>query len=168
MILYLVRHAEALEKSENVTDEWRHLTEKGRKEALQVAKYIPGLGSKPRLILTSPLTRAVQTAEIAAGWACRKNRVEVSPLLMPGQDPAAVADYVAALDGPGRVMLVGHEPQLGTLAALLLGLKEPVLLKKGACLALKPGKDGGSAEFLWYLRPGRKPVTAIKKAFKGA
>lgn len=168
MVLYLVRHAEALEKSENLADEWRHLTEKGRKDTIWMAKEIPDLGAKPRLILTSPLPRALQTAEIAAGYACRKNRVEVSTLLLPGEDHVAVADYLASLESPDRVMLVGHEPQLGTLAALLLGLKEPVTLKKGSCLALKAGKKHDTAEYLWYLKPGSKPITSLKKAFKSA
>jgi phosphohistidine phosphatase len=65
-------------------------------------------------------------------------------------------------------MLVGHEPQLGSLVATLRGRdNEPVTLNKGACVALKldPADDDNKACFLWYLAPGKKRVTSFKKAF---
>ena len=67
-----------------------------------------------------------------------------------------------------RVMLVGHEPQLGSLVAKLLGGKDGTIsLKKGACIALEfdPDRDDKPAGFLWYLVPGKKRITSIKKAF---
>jgi phosphohistidine phosphatase SixA len=67
-----------------------------------------------------------------------------------------------------RVMLVGHEPQLGTLVAALLGREDAALsLKKGACVALEldPDKDDKPAVFLWYQVPGKKLSTSFKKAF---
>ena len=73
MILYIMRHAEAVEASDTLQDEWRYLTEKGRAAAEKVSSKIAGYGPKTRLTITSPLTRAVQTAEIAAAKACRKN-----------------------------------------------------------------------------------------------
>jgi phosphohistidine phosphatase len=65
-------------------------------------------------------------------------------------------------------MLVGHEPQLGSLVAALLGREDAAIpLKKGACVALvlDPDMDDTPADFLWYLAPGRKRVTSFKKAF---
>lgn len=166
MVLYVVRHAEAEERAENRPDEWRHLTDKGRKAAALTAKAIAGLGPKPRLILTSPLTRAVQTAEIAVGFACRKYRVRASTLLLPGSDVAELVEYLKTCDGAKRVMLVGHEPQLGELVATLLGREEGIGLGKGACVALKLGRGEKPAEFLWYLAPGKKPIASIRKAFR--
>ncbi len=168
MLIYIFRHAEAQERAEGQIDEWRCLTENGRKDAIRTASKIPGLGSKPRLTITSPLPRAVQTAELAARYACRKNRVEVSPLLLPGEEAGKVAAYLATLDGSSRVLLVGHEPQLGALAALLLGRSEALSLKKGACLAIKLKDPAKPGEFIGYQVPGRKPVTSLKKAFGGA
>ena len=86
MILYIMRHAEAVEVSETLQDEWRYLTEKGRATAQKVSSAITATGPKPRLTITSPLTRAVQTAEIAAQKACRRNVVVASTLLLPGAD----------------------------------------------------------------------------------
>jgi phosphohistidine phosphatase len=167
MHLLIVRHAEAVERSETVPDEWRCLTVKGRKDAAQVAKAIAEAGHKPRLIITSPLTRAVQTAEIAARFARRKHSVEVHPALAPNGQVAEVAAYVRGLSDAGRIMIVGHEPQLGELTAHLLGRDTPVELKKGGCVALKLAGETEPAVFLWYLAPDKKRVVTLKKAFRG-
>ena len=168
MVLYVMRHAEAVEGSETLQDGWRYLTENGRTAAEKMSSAIARIGPKPRLTITSPLTRAVQTAEIAAEKACRRNVVIASELLLPG---AAIGELVAYLKGcgdAGRVLLVGHEPQLGLLVATLLGREDmAVSLKKGACVALEldPEKDDRPAGFLWYLAPGKKRVSSFKIAF---
>ncbi len=168
MILYVMRHAEAVDGSEDLRDEWRYLTEKGRLSAEKISSGVVRYGPKPRLIVTSPLTRAVQTAEIMAARACRKNVVVASTLLMPGGDVAEITAYLKGCGDAKRVMLVGHEPQLGLLAAALLGREnEAVPLKKGSCVALDfdTSKDRRPADFLWYLAPGKKLVMSFKKAF---
>lgn len=168
MILYILRHAEAVDGSSTLQDEWRYLSEDGRAVAEKMSAAIVRHGPKPRFTITSPLTRAVQTAEIAAEKACRKNVVVASELLLPGGDIGALIAHLKGYAAAGRVMVVGHEPQLGSLAAALLGLEDGVIaLKKGACVALKldPGRDAKPADFLWYLAPGRKRVVSLKKAF---
>lgn len=168
MVLYIVRHAEAVAGSDNLKDEWRYLTEKGRVTAKRMSASIAKTGPKPRLIISSPLTRAVQTAEIIAEKACRKNVIVANGFLLPGADISELVDYLKGCQDAKSVMLVGHEPQLGILAAALLGCEDgTVSLKKGACVALKvdPENGGRSADFLWYLTPGKKIVTSFKKAF---
>ena len=168
MIIYIVRHAEAVEGSDLIIDEWRYLTERGRKVANDMGEAIAKHGPKPRLTLTSPLTRAVQTAEILAGSACRKNVVVANALLLPGGNVSELIQFIRKGKDAKRVMLVGHEPQLGTLVAALLGSESEVIaLKKGACVALKLDPDAAdkSAAFLWYLVPGKKRTTSFKKAF---
>ena len=131
MILYVMRHAEAVEASDSLQDEWRYLTEKGRASAEKTSSRIARYGPKTRLTITSPLTRAVQTAEIAATKAYRKNTVVASELLLPGADINELAKHLKGCKDAKRVMLVGHEPHLGTLVALLLGrTNEVVTLKK--------------------------------------
>lgn len=168
MIVYVVRHAEAVEGSDSLQDEWRYLTEKGRMAAKKMSSAIAKIGPKPRLTITSPLTRAVQTAEIAAEKACRKNEVVASGLLLPGGDVGELVTYLKGCKDAKRVMLVGHEPQLGALVAALLGREEEAIsLKKGACVTLKldPGPGDKPASFLWYLVPGKKRITSFLKAF---
>lgn len=168
MIIYVMRHAEAVEGSDTLQDEWRYLTEKGRSMAEKMSSSIAKIGPKPRLTITSPLTRAVQTAEIAAEKACRKNVVVSSGLLLPGADNSKLIVHLKDCRDAKRVMLVGHEPQLGSLVATLLGCKdETITLKKGACVALKfdPDEDDKPSVFVWYLAPGKKRVTSLKRAF---
>jgi phosphohistidine phosphatase len=171
MVVYVMRHAEAVEGSETLQDEWRYLTEKGRLAAEKMSAAIAKIGPKPRLTITSPLARAVQTAEIAAEKACRRNVVVASGLLLPGADVSELVTYLKECKGckeSKRVLLVGHEPQLGLLVASLLGREdEAITLKKGACVALEldPKKDDKPAGFLWYLAPGKKWVSSFKKAF---
>jgi phosphohistidine phosphatase len=168
MILYIMRHAEAVDGSDTVPDEWRYLTEKGRSAAEKISSAIAKIGPKPRLTITSPLTRAVQTAEIAAEKACRKNVVIASSLLLPGADISELVTYLKGCGDAKRVMLVGHEPQLGSLVSNLIGREDGAIeLKKSACVALEldSGKENKSADFLWYLAPGKKRNTSLKKAF---
>jgi len=168
MILYVVRHAEAVEGSDTLQDQWRYLTEKGRAAAKKTCALIARTGPKPRLIITSPLTRAVQTAEIVAEKACRKNMVVASELLLPGADIGELIAHLKGCRDAKRVMVVGHEPQLGTLVATLVGREDDTIsLKKGSCVVLKldPNTDDKPAAFLWYLAPGKKRTTSFKKAF---
>ncbi|MDD2898026.1 MAG: histidine phosphatase family protein [Desulfuromonadaceae bacterium] len=168
MILYVLRHAEAVAGSDALQDQWRYLTEKGRASVKKTSSAIAKFGPKTRLTVTSPLTRAVQTAEIAAEQACRKNVVVASTLLLPGADVHDLGTYLRGVRDSKQVMVVGHEPQLGLLVAALLGRsQEAVSLNKGACVALKldPGPDEKPAGFLWYLTPGKKRVTSFEKAF---
>jgi phosphohistidine phosphatase len=168
MILYVMRHAEAVEGSDTLQDEWRYLTETGRLVAEKMSSTIARIGPKPRLTITSPLTRSVQTAEIAARNAYRKNVVIANELLLPGADIGELVMLLKGCEDARRVMLVGHEPQLGSLVATLLGCKgDAISLKKGACVALEldPKKGDKPAVFLWYLVPGSKMKTSFKKAF---
>ena len=147
------------------------LTEKGRASAKEMSASISKFGPKTRLTITSPLTRAVQTAEIVAEKACRKNVVVASTMLLPEADIRELVAYLKSGTDARRVMVVGHEPHLGRLVATLLGqADEAVSLSKGACVALKleQESDDKSASFLWYLAPGRKRISSFKKAFPQA
>lgn len=168
MVLYIVRHAEAIEKKDGQPDEWRHLTEKGRSCAEKMGSVVSKQGPKPRLTITSPLTRAVQTAEIMARKACRRNVVIASEQLLPDADVEALANSLTSNRSDKRVMIVGHEPQLGLLTARLLHRTDTeIALAKGSCVALNvnPDKPDKPAEFLWYQAPGKKLRTSLKKAF---
>jgi phosphohistidine phosphatase len=118
--LYLLRHghsptpAEAGVKSDSV----RPLSEKGRRDARLVAEEILRRGGRPSLVLHSPLLRAVQTAA-AAGAALRVPE-ERCPLLDNSKPAAEVlAGLEARAASVDEVLAVGHQPQIGELAALL-------------------------------------------------
>ena len=175
MILYVLRHGEAVERSDEICDEWRYLTEKGRGDIGKVIERVTDHGHKPRLILSSPLVRAVQTAEIAARQACRKNRTVICGLLQPDSDLDELLRHILKQKDAKRVMIVGHEPLLGSVVASLLGSDGDVSLKKGSCVALELDIDKDEAQpslekpatFLWYITPRTKIMKSVKKAFAG-
>ncbi|RII25122.1 MAG: phosphohistidine phosphatase SixA [Geobacter sp.] len=137
MKLCLVRHGEAVERTGRLNDSWRYLTLSGResfrKNSLKALKQ----GLAPDLILTSPLVRAVQTAEILAQAIAYVGPLEVAEELAPGFDMTTFGTVLGRLERCRELVLVGHEPDLGMLAGQLLGRKDALPLKKGAILSLK-------------------------------
>lgn len=151
MKLYLVRHAEAVERTGTMPDANRYLTPKGRSAFRKIARRVRKLGSVPDLIFSSPLVRAVQTAEILAERLKHDGPVVVAKELSPGFDLRALRSLLAKAGNPGEAAFVGHEPDLGDLAATLLALPGGFPLRKGAALALEVdvGAPKGAAKLLW-------------------
>lgn len=144
MDLILWRHAEAEDGDAGLPDAKRRLTARGEKQARDMAKWLrPSLPKKTR-ILVSPATRTQQTAHALA------LPFEVEPRIAVGAD---TADLIAAADWPqqsGAVLLVGHQPTLGRLAALLLsGAEADWSVKKGAVWWLtKRSREGNGQTVL--------------------
>ena len=162
--IYLVRHAEAIERTEGLDDELRYLTRKGR---IQAAKQAKNLKKKirPELIVTSPLVRAVQTAELLALKVGKGIVVTAHSCLGTDAEAEQVIDMINDLSKLKSIMLVGHEPQLSRVAALLLGFEHVAPLHKGGCMALswKPKKCYSNAIFKWYTINGKKLATTARK-----
>lgn len=166
MILYVIRHAEATERSKMLPDEWRYLTKHGRSTVKKMRSRIAKTGPQPRLIITSPLVRAVQTAEILAEKFQRKDVVVASGLLQPGANINQLIKYLKSHKDTDCIMVVGHEPFLSLLVTELLGrTNDTISLKKAACVALKIHDKNKKTNFLWYLAPGKKSTSSFKKAF---
>ena len=116
--LFIVRHAKA---AKGEPDEIRPLTEEGRKQARELGKQFAAGGIRPGAILTSPLLRARETAE-EIGRAVGVDP-EADERLAPGADADAVR---AATAQRGEVVIVvGHQPDCGRIAAELSGGAEP-------------------------------------------
>jgi phosphohistidine phosphatase len=116
--LYLVRHAQA---APGEPDELRPLTREGREQARALGERLRGENVHPDALLTSPLLRARETG----GELARALEIEAEPdeRLAPG---ASVEDVRAAVEGRGeRVVVVGHQPDCGEIAAALTGGPEP-------------------------------------------
>jgi phosphohistidine phosphatase len=109
-------------------------------------------------IWTSPLVRAVQTAEIVAGELELTDGVSVRPELSPAHDPRDVVQALAAAKPGGPLALVGHEPGLSMLASALLGDTAFPGLKKSAVLGVG-WKGHGTATFRFLLLP--KEMTVV-------
>jgi len=132
--VYLVRHAIAAERDDEKwpDDAKRPLTHAGAARMRRIVKGLVSLDVEIDLILSSPLVRAVETAEILARGLDRTPEIQQLPILGPEAAPAKMAEAIAAAAGRvSGVAVVGHEPSLGELAAWLIGAKTALPFKKG-------------------------------------
>jgi phosphohistidine phosphatase len=154
--LYVVRHGIAQDRgTDGIPDDERRLTPEGRKRMREIGRGLRRLGIEPERIVTSPLPRARETAEIVAGALGMSDKVEVSDALTDSRDSAAMRDWLLTR-AESRLMIVGHNPGLSELVALLvMGSTESWFfeLKKGGIAALSTRADGGFA--LDWIAPPR-------------
>lgn len=124
MDLILWRHAEA---EDGTPDHARELTPKGVKQAGKVAAFLHQHLPRDHRILVSPATRTQQTV------AALTHHFTLAPTCAPGASAHAVLQAARWPDAGGTVLVVGHQPTLGEVAAQLLGCEGSVLsIKKGA------------------------------------
>jgi phosphohistidine phosphatase len=157
--LYLIRHGIAVERGEGIEDDDRPLTSKGHKKTQAVAHQLKALGLEFSEILTSPLIRAGQTAEILM-QAGLSRQVSVTHALAPAGSFSDWLDWARERNRPEEetaIALVGHEPALSQWAELLLwGEARGVLeLKKAGIigLTLPEGLDPVGNSTLFWLTP---------------
>lgn len=154
--LYLIRHGVAAERGDQYPDDAkRPLTSNGMSRLRRQAKALAGLGETFDRILTSPLVRTRQTAEVFADVLKPKPAIVNVDALAPAGTTGAVMQELSRLPQQGRVALVGHEPNLGELAARLIGAKAPLPFKKGGVCRIDfdalPSKGPGTLR--WFVTP---------------
>jgi phosphohistidine phosphatase len=131
--LYILRHGIAEPREEGRPDSERALTDEGRDKLSLVLRRAKAAGVEPALILTSPLKRAVQTAELAAKTLAPKAKPVSTEALSPGSSPEDVWREIRKHAEDSAVLIAGHEPLLGEAISFFLGANGPVVdLKKGA------------------------------------
>ena len=158
--LLLLGHGFAEEPCPVRADGERALTPVGRRRTRAVAERLVSLGLGCDQLVTSPLVRALQTAEIAvaAGLVAEGSAgLRVDGALAPGGDPlplvAEIQRSVSRQTRVRRLALVGHEPDLGALAAQLIGAPEGVIaLKKAGIALLLLGSGRGQLKLLMAPR----------------
>ncbi len=162
--LYLIRHGLAEERGNAWPDDGkRPLTAEGMASMRKEARGLARLGVVLDVVLSSPLVRARQTAElVAGGLEPRPPIVNVESLTPDGSYAAVVADLEKHARKK-RIALVGHEPAIGELAARLIGSRHSFEFKKGAVCridveALPPS---GPGNLRWLLTP--KVLRAVRK-----
>lgn len=151
MLVILMRHGEAVEGdtlggAAILGDSGRALTGKGRTQTREAAEWLNARtkkakkGERVAMVWTSPLVRAVQTAEIVASGLELSDEVAVRPELMPGVDVKQVLSALSGHQASKPLLLVGHEPQLSRLAASLLGEHHFAGFKKSGIAAIELGE----------------------------
>lgn len=153
---YLVRHGIAEERGpEWPDDEKRPLTDRGIRQLRQSAKGLVRIGAEIDIILTSPLVRARQTAEVLASILDPTPTVKVVDSLAPGTPHPVLVDALVRHARQHHIALVGHEPGIGATAARLAGLRRSLEFRKGAVCRidleeLPPGRPG---HLRWFAPP---------------
>ncbi len=155
-----VRHGLAVEREEwDGKDVDRPLTDEGTRRVRQVAAGLRRLAVRPTVIYASPARRAVETAQLLHDLLARPSLMEFRDELLPEATPTDLLRLLKRCSAESCVICVGHEPQLGMAASLLLSgrVSESFPLKKaGACLIdlsipVKPGQG----LLRWWLTPGQ-------------
>lgn len=154
--LYLIRHGLAAERGDQFPDDTkRPLTSQGIARLRKETEGLVKLDVTFDIILTSALVRARQTAETIASVLPSRPSISNIDALAPGGTYSGVIDELARHARRRRIALVGHEPDMGMLAARLIGAKKPIEFKKGAICridvqALPPT---GPGQLRWFLTP---------------
>lgn len=154
MLLYLIRHAEA--ENGGGPDYARRLTDKGRKQAARLGAWLGELGISPAGMVSSPYARALDTAILVAEALGRADAVRQDERLAPGMTVDEGCALVHELgDAAADLCLFGHAPDLGSLAAYLIGAKEgSVEMKKGAAACVEADRAGfGGSVLKWLVNP---------------
>lgn len=149
--IVLCRHADAIGEGPGLPDEYRYLSAAGRRASRELGALLADSGVPIAAAATSPLVRAVQTAELvvgAIGWA---GPLEATRWLAPGTAVRGSADWISQaaheVAGRGALFCFGHEPSISALAELLGGGEHVSAFRKAeACLV----EDG---QIRWRLSP---------------
>ena len=148
--LYLVRHAQA--EPERTTDEERALTAKGCRQAARLGRFLAKQDLAVGPVFSSPLVRAVQTAELLAKPLRKK--VKLSRELVPGLTPARLRVFLGQQASWDCLLMVGHEPDLSEAAADLLACPAARLrVKKATLLRLSFAEEKLELATLDFLVP---------------
>lgn len=154
--LYLIRHGVAEERGDAwPEDAKRPLSDEGLSRMRKATRGLVELGVSFDVILTSPLVRARQTADILAAGLEPTPSVVTTDALAPGGAYAALVTELAKHGRRTRLALVGHEPGIGELAARLIGSRHPIEFKKGAVcrIDLDELPPSGPGDLRWLLPP---------------
>jgi phosphohistidine phosphatase len=160
MNVYLMRHGTAeTNDDQHVRDEQRELTKKGARKTRKAAKGLRALGIPFDRIVTSPLARARETADIVADVLKLKEEVMEAAELAPSARVESLVARLVEYRDCQDLLLVGHQPFLGKAASLLLCRNEgaEIELKKSGvcCIELNELDMKKPGVLRWMLTPSQ-------------
>lgn len=156
MEIYLLRHGIAEDHAPNGRDADRGLTGEGRAKLHRVLERAHQAGVNPALILSSPLKRAMETAEIAAQELGYEGEIRRVQALTPDSSPPSVWAEIRTHRNTASALLAGHEPLFSALVAYMLGsTRTMVEFKKGALVRIDVASLGVEPRGVlqWMLTP---------------
>jgi phosphohistidine phosphatase len=138
MRIYLIRHSFAVDAYGSLGDGARYLSSLGRRVARAVGEHLKQRGHSFDAVLTSPLPRAVQTAELISERLDYLGEIEVLPSLGPDRMPRPVLDELRSRGA--AIACVGHEPSISTLGALLVSRPAFPPMRPGSVALVEDGE----------------------------
>ena len=163
MRIFLVRHGDAdAEIPEGLGDEARALTAKARQALHQHFVSIGERVGAVDLLLTSPLVRTVQTAQLLSVVLKHEGPLRAHRSLLPDM-PVGALESVLTAHPDQNLIFVGHQPSMGAMAAHLLGLQQfPKPVSPGTVIGLeRTGEAGAPARLLFFAAPGQPVLDTI-------
>src|ERR1700720_2720397 len=148
MELYFLRHGEADWPNWKKSDDKRPLTKHGKKEMREVAAFLKRVKARPDVIVTSPLLRASQTAEIAAEHL--KVKCQEDKLLAPGCGRQELERLLKKYPAES-LMIVGHEPDFTQTISQLTGAS--LKLSKAGVALVELDRSWRNGRLLWLFPP---------------
>jgi phosphohistidine phosphatase len=150
--IYLVRHGDAVPEEDAGSDRDRWLSPRGREATRLLGRLLREQAVEPDVILSSPLPRAVQTAELLAASLDYFSTVVSLRCLEPSAQPRVASS--AILGAGSSVIVVSHEPAISALGAFLLGVTAFPQFRTAQCCAIEDGKPTFTARAdLGQVRP---------------
>jgi phosphohistidine phosphatase len=156
MEIYILRHGIAEEATGGMRDADRALTDEGKKKLQSVLRRARGVDVAPAVILSSPLRRAVETAQVAVDVLRSSAKVVETRALTPESSPEAVWEEIRTHKSESTVMIVGHEPLFSSVYAYLLGAPSAQIdVKKGSLGRIDVDRFSGQPRGLlrWLIYP---------------
>jgi phosphohistidine phosphatase len=163
MLIHILRHGVAEVASAGMKDADRALTAEGIKKLRAILRAARAAEVSPKIILTSPYRRAVQTADLAAEILGNEGDVRKTDALSPASHPEEVWQEIRRHRQEEQLLLAGHEPLLGLVIGYLLGAPDlQVDFKKGAiaCIYMDAFGPRPRGVLKWLVTPkliGTKP-----------
>ena len=154
--LYFIRHGVAEERGDAWPDDAkRPLTDDGVTRLRKGLRGLRRAGVGFDVVLTSPLVRARQTADIVASAMEPRPPIFVAESLAPGGTYASLMTEIEKYAKRGRIALVGHEPDLGEVTARLIGARQPIEYRKGGVCRVDyaAGSSPVPGALRWFLPP---------------
>jgi phosphohistidine phosphatase len=156
ILLYIIRHGIAVDRSDpkSPPDAERPLTAKGVQKTRSAALGLKALGAKPDVLVTSPLVRAAQTAEIfAEAIGFPPEKIQISENLKPNASAAETVKEFQRMKAK-EVMCFGHGPHVDLLISYLAGSRGVFTgLKRAGVACFEQQSVHAKWELLWYVTP---------------
>ncbi len=153
MKLYIVRHADAVSVGGDIHSDFdRTLTDRGRSDAVMMARMLAHLDIDIQAVLTSPLVRAVETGEIFGREL--KREAATTQNLEPGFSPRSLYEEVASMPGKAGIVLIGHQPDVSMFISYLVSPNQgATIAMETAAIACVHLQLTGEGQLRWLLTP---------------